>query len=81
MVLDTPEDQDVKPDDTAFAQDDWDWKPLPRPTMTFRVFKAPDAVSAKSFLQKNPVNRIFHYLVVETPEGNYGRDIDGIYKE
>ncbi len=50
-------------------------------TMTYRVHKAPDAASAKAFLEQNPVNKQFYYIVVETPEGNYCRDIQGMYKE
>lgn len=50
-------------------------------TMIYRVHKAPDAASAKAFLEQNPVNRQFYYIVVETPEGNYCRDIQGMYKE
>lgn len=47
----------------------------------YRIHKAPDAVSAKAFLERNPVTQRLVYLIVETPEGNYCRDIDGIYKE
>ncbi|PKM78856.1 MAG: hypothetical protein CVU88_08810, partial [Firmicutes bacterium HGW-Firmicutes-13] len=47
----------------------------------YRIYKGPDAASAKAFLQQNPVTRKLYYIVVETPEGNYCRDIDGIYKE
>jgi len=50
-------------------------------TMTYRIHKAPDAASAKAFLQRQAVTTPHHYLVVETPEGTYGRDLDGIYKE
>lgn len=50
-------------------------------TMIYRIHKGPDAASAKAFLEKNPVSRQFYYIVVETPEGNYCRDIQGIYKE
>ncbi len=50
-------------------------------TMIYRVHKAPDAASAKAFLEENPVTKQFYYIVVETPEGNYCRDIQGIYKE
>ena len=50
-------------------------------TMIYRVHHAPDAASAKAFLEKNPVTQNYYYIVVETPEGNYCRDIDGIYKE
>ncbi|MGE5580853.1 MAG: hypothetical protein ACM3WU_12560 [Bacillota bacterium] len=47
----------------------------------YRVYQAPDADTAKEFLSRNPVDKRLYYIVVETPEGNYGRDIDGIYKE
>lgn len=50
-------------------------------TMIYRIHKAPDAASAKAFLEKNPVTQRLYYIVVETPEGNYCRDIQGIYKE
>jgi hypothetical protein len=50
-------------------------------TMIYRVHKAPDAATAKAFLEQNPVTRQFYYILVETPEGNYCRDIQGMYKE
>ena len=50
-------------------------------TMIYRVHKAPDADTAKAFLEQNPVTKQFYYIVVETPEGNYCRDIQGMYKE
>lgn len=50
-------------------------------TMIYRIHKGPDAASAKAFLEKNPVTKQLYYIVVETPEGNYCRDIRGIYKE
>lgn len=50
-------------------------------TMVYRIHKAPDAATAKAFLEQNPVTKQLFYLVVETPEGNYCRDIQGIYKE
>ncbi len=49
--------------------------------MTYRIHSAPDAATAKAFLEKNPVNKNYYYIVVETPEGNYCRDIGGMYKE
>jgi hypothetical protein len=49
--------------------------------MVYRIHKGPDAASAKAFLEQNPVTRPLYYIVVETPEGNYCRDKDGIYKE
>jgi hypothetical protein len=50
-------------------------------TMIYRVHKAPDAATAKAFLEEHPVTQQFYYIVVETPEGNYCRDIQGMYKE
>ena len=50
-------------------------------TATYRIYKGPDAASAKAFLEVNPVNKPMFYIIVETPEGNYGRDIEGMYKE
>lgn len=48
---------------------------------TYVIYKGPDAVSAKVFLQTKPVTQRLYYIIVETPEGNYGRDISGMYKE
>ncbi|MBU1055518.1 MAG: DUF805 domain-containing protein [Proteobacteria bacterium] len=50
-------------------------------TAIYRIHTAPDALTAKAFLEQNPISQKFFYLVVETPEGNYCRDIAGIYKE
>jgi len=50
-------------------------------TMIYRIHKGPDAATAKAFLEKNPVTKQFYYIIIETPEGNYCRDIQGIYKE
>ena len=47
----------------------------------YRIYSSPDAASAKAFLDKNPVNQALLYLIVETPEGNYCRDVQGMYKE
>ena len=50
-------------------------------TYVYRIHRAPDAASALAFLELHPITRELYYLVVETPEGNYARDIGGIYKE
>jgi hypothetical protein len=50
-------------------------------TFVYRIHKAPDSASAKAFLEKNSITQKLYYLVVETPEGNYCRDIQGIYRE
>ncbi|MDD3043882.1 MAG: hypothetical protein PHF33_00280 [Candidatus Delongbacteria bacterium] len=49
-------------------------------THKLRIHKGPDAASAIAFLEQNPVEDNMLYIVVETPEGNYGRNIQGIYK-
>jgi len=48
---------------------------------TYEVYSGPDAETAKEFLKSKPVTESLYYVIVETPEGNYGRDKDGIYKE
>ena len=50
-------------------------------TMIYRIYNGPDADSAKAFLKENPVTRQYYYIIVETPEGNYCCDINGMYKE
>ena len=47
----------------------------------YRVHKAASKDEAMTFLTDNPVTKNFLYIVVETPEGNYSRDINGIFKE
>lgn len=48
---------------------------------TYRVHRAPSKAAAIAFLQANPVTQNYLYLIVETPEGDFGRDINGIYEE
>jgi hypothetical protein len=50
-------------------------------TLVYRIYRAASAEEAKQFLQAHPVDKPLLYLVVETPDGNYCRDKDGIYKE
>jgi len=45
------------------------------------IYKAPTKVDAMAFLSKITVDQPSYFVVVETPEGNYGRDKDGIYQE
>lgn len=48
---------------------------------TYRVHRAPSKAAAMAFLQANPVTQNYLYLIVETPHGDFGRDINGIYEE
>ncbi|MDR2915362.1 MAG: hypothetical protein LBV74_11110 [Tannerella sp.] len=47
----------------------------------WRVHKAPCKADAMAFLSQQQVSRPLFYLIVETPEGNFGRDKDGFYQE
>ena len=50
-------------------------------TYSYEVYRAKTAQDAREFLDRKPVAKPLHYLVVETPEGNWGKDINGMYKE
>jgi len=76
---DAPKVENVEPDKVTFVRDDH--QQVMGKDAIYRIHKGPDAASAKAFLEQNPVTRKFYYIVVETPEGNYCRDIQGIYKE
>jgi hypothetical protein len=72
-------EKEAKPAEVKFVREDRTQRY--GEAMIYRIHKAPDAASAKAFLEKNPVTKKYYYIVVETPEGNYCRDIDGMYKE
>ena len=59
----------------AFLREDKDDKNI------WVVYKAPSKVDAMAFLSKIAVDKPSYYVVIETPEGNFGRDKDGIYQE
>jgi len=48
---------------------------------TYKIYSGTSKSVAMDFLKKNPVSESFYYIIVETPEGNYARDIMGIYRE
>jgi hypothetical protein len=48
---------------------------------TYEIYKARDAESAKEFLMERDVKEKLYYIVVETPEGNWGMDMQGLYLE
>lgn len=50
-------------------------------SFTYVIYKATSKASAIEFLKTKPVTKSLYYIVVETPEGNWARDKDGIYKE
>jgi hypothetical protein len=47
----------------------------------YEVYKGGNAKSAKAFLATKKVDKPQYYIKVETPEGNWGVDIDGLYLE
>lgn len=48
---------------------------------TYEVYKADSKEAALAYLQDRTVDKKLYYVVVETPEGSWGRDIQGVYKE
>ena len=45
------------------------------------IYKAPSKAVAMVFLSRQRIERPSYYVVVETPEGNFGKDKGGIYQE
>ena len=48
---------------------------------TYEIYEGTDAESAKAFLSTNRIDKKQCYIVVETPEGNWGVDMNGLYLE
>ena len=48
---------------------------------TYEVHQAPNAATAHHFLKDKTITEKDYYIIVETPEGNYGKDRDGTFKE
>lgn len=48
---------------------------------TYEIYKANSKSVALEFLKNKTVAKSLYYIIVETPEGNWGKDIDGIYQE
>jgi uncharacterized protein YndB with AHSA1/START domain len=51
------------------------------PSGTYEVYRGNNAESARIFLASKKVDQKQYYIKVETPEGNWGIDIDGLYLE
>jgi hypothetical protein len=45
------------------------------------IYQAASKVDAMSFLSRQTIDQPSYYIIVETPEGNFGRDKNGFYKE
>lgn len=48
---------------------------------TYEIYESADAETAKAFLSTKSVGTNYYYILVETPEGNWGLDIQGLYLE
>ena len=47
----------------------------------YEVYIGPSRAAAVEFLEGRTVSRKFYYVVVDTPEGSFGRDLTGFYRE
>jgi DNA-directed RNA polymerase subunit RPC12/RpoP len=47
----------------------------------YEIYESADTETAKKFLAGQKVTRNIHYIIVETPVGNWGADINGVYLE
>ena len=47
----------------------------------FEVYNGPSRAAAVEFLNGRKVSRKFYYVIVDTPEGSFGRDLTGFYRE
>jgi hypothetical protein len=48
----------------------------------YHIYRGPSREAALEFLKSlQPITEFLVYHIVETPEGNFGRDKDGIYRE
>ena len=50
---------------------------------TYEIYGADSKEAAMRFLERIPTSEIpgQYYVIVETPRGTFGKDIDGIYEE
>lgn len=48
---------------------------------TYQTLVGDDPERAKAFLRDEPVDKERYYIVVETPDGTWGTDIEGLYLE
>jgi hypothetical protein len=72
--------QPAQPSNVVFVREDRK-SVMPGITRIYRIHRAPDAAAAVAFLAQNAIMRMHEYIIVETPEGNFGRDISGMFDE
>jgi len=49
--------------------------------VTYEIYSTKNKEIALKFLEEKKVDKPLYYIIVDTPEGSFGRDIDGIYQE
>ena len=47
----------------------------------YEVYIGPSRAAAVEFLNGRKISRKFYYVIVDTPEGSFGRDLTGFYRE
>jgi phage FluMu protein Com len=51
------------------------------PGGTYEIYQSTDTESAKAFLKTRTVTEPKYYVIIETPDGNWGIDKEGLYLE
>jgi tetratricopeptide (TPR) repeat protein len=68
------------PDDFSVEFINMEYRKGRRQDYAYEVYRAPSSADAIAFLKTKTVKREFYYIEVETPEGVYGCDVEGVYK-
>ncbi|MBM3473891.1 MAG: hypothetical protein FJX75_11530 [Armatimonadetes bacterium] len=55
--------------------------PIGSATFTYEIYAGDTKAQARAFLETRSVDRPHLYIIVETPEGNVGLDVQGMYEE
>lgn len=51
------------------------------PDGTYEIYQARTAADARYFLERKTVKQDYVHIIIDTPEGRWGKDIDGLYLE
>ncbi len=55
--------------------------PVGPATFTYELHRAGNRQQAIEFLEGRSVSKKLYYVVVETPDGNWCKDVQGLYRE
>ncbi|PAZ17073.1 hypothetical protein CLM62_04395 [Streptomyces sp. SA15] len=82
LVYATREEADAAQERAAAAGLEPGYSSLRKGNAQYIVFRGNDTEKAKRYLlEEREVTQELFYYVVETPQGNWGKDIDGLYLE